>query len=280
MWPLPRAESVSEAFAWCKRLATGHYENFPVGSLLLPASIRPHVFNVYAFSRVADDIADEPWTSNASERLKRLDALDDLVLQASQGRTSSGNVLLVALSQSILDCSLSAEHLRALLSAFRQDVQFRRPQTWDEVLDYCTRSANPVGRLILEISGVRNPKANQASDAVCTALQLINFWQDVSKDLPAGRNYLPVLEAATELATLRQGLALARGMLHEGRSVGAYVGGRLGLELRFIVACGMRMLRKCERLDQQLFTHRPVLQRSDYLWALLAAYTLPWRPQS
>ena len=178
------------AYAWCLRLAHEHYENFPVASRLLPAASRPHVAAVYAFARTADDFADEGERSEA-ERLRLLDDWQSRLADAVAGRTradgSDASQIFLALGESIRTCKLDFHDLENLLSAFRQDVTTRRYDNWDALADYCRRSANPVGRLVLGIVGQRSEKLFEYSDAVCTALQLTNFWQDLERDWAKGQ---------------------------------------------------------------------------------------------
>jgi squalene synthase HpnC len=273
------SDGIADAYRWCEQLATSHYENFPVGSVLLPKTMRPHVFAVYAFSRTADDIADEPWTTQAAERLARLDELGALVTAWSAGDTSDGSLLGMALANTMQACSLDVKPFHDLLSAFRQDAAFVRPAAWADVLDYCSRSANPVGRLVLSIAGVTNAEAFRASDDVCTALQLINFWQDLSIDIPRGRHYLPSTHSERDghAATLLQGLHMARERMLRGAAVVHHVRGRLRWELMLIIAAASRVLTQCESLADSLFEQRPALGKTDYLWATLAVLTGQWQ---
>ena len=183
------------AYARCERLAREHYENFPVASRLLPARMRPHIAAIYAFARTADDIADEPGLADA-DRLRRLDdwgrRLDEAGEELSPAPAyDQHDHIFRALAHTMRECCLPASLFRDLLSAFRQDVVRKRYATWDDVLDYCRRSANPVGRLVLRVAGVSSPELDARSDDVCTALQLTNFWQDVQKDWRIGRIYVP-----------------------------------------------------------------------------------------
>ncbi len=272
------ADRLTQAYRWCEELATSHYENFPVGSILLPKAMRPHIYAVYAFSRTADDIADEPWTSDAKQRVERLDKLAGQVRLWANGENSDDSPLGLAMAHTIVSCQLDPQLLLDLLSAFRQDALFRRPATWSDVLDYCQLSANPVGRLVLSISGVHDEAAFAASDDVCTGLQLINFWQDLSVDLPRGRTYLPSedCERQGNHATLLDGLSIARFRLCRGSTVVRHVRGRLRWELQLIIATATRILVMCERNVTRLPSYRPTLGRTDYLWALLALLTGRW----
>ena len=184
---------LASAYSYCERVARQHYENFPVASFLLPAAARPHIAAVYAFARVADDLADEGDVPPA-ERLAALDRWSARLLAAAYGepqaRDEHANVFL-ALSNTIRTCRLQVPLLQDLLSAFRQDVTVTRYESWADVLDYCRRSANPVGRLVLKIAGYEDPALDVKADAVCTALQVTNFLQDLQIDWRRGRLYVP-----------------------------------------------------------------------------------------
>lgn len=269
---------MAEAYKWCEHIATSHYENFPVGSLILPAAMRPHVFAVYAFSRVADDIADEPWTESAEERLQQLTDLEIRVHQWHAGNAPPESPLGIAVSHTMKSCSLDKQLFLSLLSAFRQDVEFVQPESWSDVFDYCNRSANPVGRLVLAIAGVHDDDALSASDDVCTALQLINFWQDLSIDIPRRRWYLPSREINEHGAqkVLLDGIGYAGELMHRGSIITRHVHGRLRWELSLIIAVAMRILRRCEDMREKLFHQRPTLRRADYFWALASLLSPRW----
>src|SRR5215510_7317205 len=188
--------ALARAYAACEALARSHYENFPVASRLLPAPMRPHVAAVYAFARIADDIADEG-TAPAEERLtklyawqRRLHAALEVELEAEPPHEHE-DLIIVATAHSIRTLDLAVAWFDDLISAFAQDTTTNRYASWTDVFDYCRRSANPVGRLVLRIAGYRNDVLDRASDAVCTALQLTNFWQDFGRDWRAGRLYVP-----------------------------------------------------------------------------------------
>ena len=272
---------VREAYAACERLAREHYENFPVASRLLPARMRPHIAAIYAFARRADDFADEPGLDDA----ERLRLLDDWEAQLTgEGR----DAVVVALHQTIRACDLPLRLFTDLLSAFRQDVTTHKYETWAEVLDYCRRSANPIGRLVLRVAGYDDAALDRRSDAVCTALQLTNFWQDFDRDWQQGRLYVPREEYAragareSDLAARRltpewrNALAAAaartRGLFDEGRPVCDGVRGRLRWELRATWLGGRRILDKLERAGFDVFNQRPTLGAADVphmLWHLL-----------
>jgi phytoene synthase len=175
----------------CRDLALRHYENFPVGRFGVPRDRRPDIHAVYAFARMADDFADEPQYEG-----KRLALLDDWGKKLESCLTSPEEPVFVALGDTIRRLQLPLDPFRDLLSAFRQDVGTPRYAHWNDVLDYCRRSANPIGRLVLAVTGQESPEALALSDDLCTALQLTNFWQDLSVDHPRGRSYLPKADAA------------------------------------------------------------------------------------
>ena len=238
------------AYASCAHIATSHYENFPVASVLVPLRMRKHLFAFYAFSRKADDLADEPWTSVASERLRALEELESLLVDP---HLPTDDPVIVAVRATLRDCNLSSAPLQRLLEAFRRDVAFVAPTTWEEVLTYCSYSANPVGELFLRLDhGQRSvsSEALEASDAVCTALQITNFLQDLSIDIPRGRHYLPL--------PVDDVIARTHELFMRGRHVVQYAHSlRVRLELRAIIAGGEAMLHLCgQRTDTTL---RPAL---------------------
>jgi phytoene synthase len=319
--------SLAAAYDACARLARAHYENFPVASLLLPRTMRPHVAALYAFARTADDFADEGAIS-AGERHRLLDdwlsrlhrsvspgeaeASPDVrdrraTLQGRQreerenldagrdpGATAPADFhdqIFEALARTIRECRLPVVLFEDLLSAFRQDVDKKRYGTWDEVLDYCRRSANPVGRLVLRIAGYEDADLDRASDALCTALQLANFWQDLERDWLRGRLYLPLddLEAcgARERtlderrltpewrAAMQRVADRTRSLFERGRPVCDGVSGRLRFELRATWLGGIAILNRLEASGFDVFTNRPSLGKRDFGPILLGA--LCWR---
>jgi squalene synthase HpnC len=273
---------VEAAYATCLRLARAHYENFPVASRLVPAESRPHVAAIYAFARTSDDFADEGDRS-ADERLALIADWQRRLEQAADGHVdddgSEAAHIFVALSATMKRCGLEVQLFRDLLSAFAQDVVVKRYETWEELLDYCRRSANPVGRLVLRVSGCRRPEADRQSDAVCTALQLTNFWQDIERDWEKGRVYVPRALMAAHGAledhlarrtwtpnwreTLIEAGRRTRALFAEGRPVTEAVRGRLRYELRATWLGGTRILDRLEAVDYNIFARRPTLGPSD-----------------
>ncbi|MEO0317486.1 MAG: squalene synthase HpnC [Pseudomonadota bacterium] len=257
-----------------------HYENFPVASPLLPARMRAAVRVIYAFARSADDIADEG-DALPTERIAALDAYEVELDRIDAGQPAS-SPLFVELATVITEYpALDTGPLRALLSAFRQDVAKTRYASWDELLDYCRRSADPVGRIMLALHGERDPALLTMSDAICSALQVINFLQDVAIDWQKARIYLPQEDFqrfGIDEQQIAQGriderwhafmqfeVDRARALMLAGAPLARRVQGRLGWELRFIVLGGLRILEKIENAGHDVFRHRPKLGKGDWL---------------
>ena len=276
--PIPA--DLTDAYAYCERLARSHYENFPVASFLLPKGVRPHIAALYAFARTADDFADEEQRTH-EERYRLLEDWRELLWQAADPGAWQKlySPLFRALGHTIRQCALPVSLLEDLLSAFRQDVATSRYASWPDLLDYCRRSANPVGRLVLRICGYADDEIERRSDAVCTALQLANFWQDFAIDWKRGRLYLPREEweavgaAESDLATgrmtpaWRDALASAaqrtRALFDEGRAVCDLVEGRLRYELRLTWLGGTLILDRLDEVGYDVFVSRPRVERGD-----------------
>jgi squalene synthase HpnC len=285
------------AYAACMRMAEQHYENFPVASRLLPKDARPHIAAIYAFARMADDFADEGDVPDAA-RISALEVWQWRLHEALAGRIeadgSDAAHVFTALSDTIRKFDLEVPLFEDLLSAFCQDVLVKRYETWADLLDYCHRSASPVGRLVLRVCGYRDAKLDLQSDAICNALQLTNFWQDIAVDWKKGRVYVPrELSAAAgaaedSLATgewtveweyaLRDAAERTRRLFAEGRPLVDTVRGRLRYELRATWLGGMRILDKLERRRFDSLHHRPKLGWIDA--GRIALATARWRPAS
>jgi phytoene synthase len=253
-----------------------HYENFPVASWLLPAALRGPVQTIYRFARTADDIADEGGEP-AQERLRRL---EDCRRQLAHPGTPEARL--------IREHQLPGQLFRDLLDAFAQDVTKTRYADYAELLDYCRRSANPVGRLLLHLFKRTSETDLAQSDAICSALQLTNFWQDVALDFAKGRVYLPQDEMARHAVAerhiaqavcddawrdlMRFEVQRTRELLLSGAPLGRSLPGRLGLEIRATVQGGLRILEKIEHVGYDVFRRRPVLAWFD--WPLLLARAL------
>lgn len=280
--------SIEQAFAHCQRMAESHYENFPVGSLLIPKRLRKHVYSIYAFARVADDFADEGYEDGGMVQTERLAALDDW--QQRLERCFAGEAdhpVFIALAATVAELNLPIKPLSDLLSAFKQDVVKTRYANFDEVLDYCTRSANPVGRLILLLFDYRDERLFQLSDSICTALQLANFWQDVSVDIAKDRIYLPQNDMQRFGVTI-ENLRSARfspqfaellkfqvdrtwQLFNQGRQLPELVSGRLRYELRLTWFGGTNILKQIEALGYDTLNQRPTNSTFDKLRLLARA---------
>jgi squalene synthase HpnC len=270
-------------------MARAHYENFPVGSLLVPRHLRPHVYSIYAFARTADDFADEGYDTplSVTDRLSALAAWGRQLEDCCRSR--SRHPVFIALSETVREMQLPMQLFRDLLSAFSQDVVKRRYANFDEVLDYCRRSANPVGRLILLLFGYRDERLHELSDHICTALQLANFWQDVSVDLQKERVYLPQDEMARfgykeeELqarefneryaALLQFQVERTRELFLKGRMLPELTQGRLRYELRLTWHGGMRILERIAEQQYDTLSRRPKITTTDKLRLLWRTMT-------
>jgi len=280
-----------------RAVSIDHYENFPVASWLCPPRLRPPILAIYRFARTADDLADEG-DAPPDARLARLAEYRRDLHAAAQGRAPSPQWPRVfgPLAAQLRACALPVQPLDDLLDAFAQDVTKTRDAApyadWPELLDYCRRSANPVGRLLLHLYGVQDAQALRESDAICTALQLINFWQDLSEDIPRGRYYLPLAECAAhglvireparDFAALRPDAQTdslmaaltghARRAMLQGAPLARRVPGRAGWELRAVVQGGLRTLDKVAALGARALLQRPALVKADaprVLWRMM-----------
>ena len=247
-----------------------HYENFPVASWLCPPALRAPILALYGFARTADDIADEG-NATAAERLALLQLYRQDLHESwrnPQHRSAQWPEVFAALTRQHQTWAFPLGLLEDLLDAFEQDVTYTRDHhvyaNRTELLDYCRRSANPIGRLILHLAQVQDAESLAMSDAICSALQLINFWQDLSVDVPRGRLYLPLG------ANLTDELAYARALMEQGAPLVRRLPGRLGWELRLVVQGGLRILDKAEREDTRRI--RPTVHAGDtplMLWRAL-----------
>lgn len=263
-------------------LAKNHYENFPVGSFLIPKNYRKDVAIVYWFARTADDLADE---GNAApeKRLEELNKFENEFQKSLKG--ISDNLYFIQLAKTITEKKLSITHFTDLLSAFKQDVVKKSYNNFDEVLDYCQRSANPVGRILLELFKVDNDAAGNCSDKVCTALQLTNFYQDTVLDIGKGRNYYPqdemetfgVIKKMFELkeinpnikALLKHNVDRAQVLFDEGKNLLKYLNGRFKVEIKWTIAGGEKILDKIRKNDYDVFSIRPKLNKIDFIGLLI-----------
>jgi squalene synthase HpnC len=273
-------DRLAAAYAHCARIARGHYENFTIGSWLLPRRLRLDLAAVYAFARGADDLADEG-NVPADERVARLDAWEERLLACARDPGAADEPLFVALGHTIARHQLPLAPLRDLLVAFRRDAAGDTAAfpTFADLLEYCRCSANPVGRIVLSLFGHRDAARQARSDDICTALQLTNFWQDVAGDLARGRTYIPAedmdrfpgsraaLAARAANDDFRRLLAFevarTRVLFARGLVLAKMVTGRLAREVRMFARGGMAVLDRIEAVDHDVFARRPTLTRAD-----------------
>ena len=269
-----RSPGAADACASFIGMGVGHYENFPVASLLMPSHLRPAVRAIYRFARTADDLADEG-DAGPGQRLADLQALGRELDALDQPSTRWPDV-----ARAVAEHGLDRNLLRDLLSAFMQDVTTLRYADFTTLLDYCRRSANPIGRLLLALFRRSGPETNALSDAICTGLQLTNFWQDVAVDWRKGRIYLPLEDlqrfgvSEDDIAGACRGAAWqalmafeverTRRMLLAGAPLAGMLGGRIGLELRLVVHGGLRILERIDATDGDVFDRRPALTARDW----------------
>lgn len=263
----------------------GHYENFPVASILLPGRLRAPVRAIYAFARAADDVADEG-DAAPEARLAELESFRERLRAIERGATPD-DPIFGPLASVVRAHALPWQPFHDLLDAFSQDVSKTRYAHFGEVMDYCRRSANPIGRLLLALFGDREPRHQAWSDGICSALQLINMLQDVAVDYRKGRIYLPQDEMARFGVTERQiaegrtdglwqlfmnsQIERARRILAAGAPLGRALPGRVGLEMRLIILGGERILHKLHASRGDVFQQRPTLGPSDWLYMLRRA---------
>jgi squalene synthase HpnC len=260
-----------------------HYENFPVASLLLPKRLRAPIEVIYRFARTADDIADEG-TESDDVRLRRLSVYQRAVERIAAGETPTES-LFADVARIVREHGLPAQLFGDLISAFSQDVTKKRYADFTDLMDYCRRSANPIGRLLLHLFKRTSETDLAGSDAVCSALQLINFWQDVELDFDKGRIYLPQDEMKKHGVSERHiaeqrcdeawralmsfQVTRSREMVRRGQPMARSLPGRMGLEIRATIQGGLRLLEKIEQAKYDVFRRRPVLRGLD--WPLLLA---------
>ncbi len=287
-----RPPTPAEARAYCRRLARSHYENFTVVSWLLPRALRQHFYNVYAYCRWADDLADE--AAGPTESLALLDWWERQLHDCYRGH--SVHPVFVALRTTIKEFSIPQEPFLALLSAFRQDQRVTRYETFDELLDYCRRSANPVGRLVLYLGRCHDEENGRLTDKVCTGLQLANFWQDVARDFERGRIYLPQescrafgyemadFERRTCTQAFRRLLASeverAEALLNAGWPLVSRVPRELQMDVALFIRGGLAILTAIRRQDFDVWSRRPVVGKFEKIRLLASELSRGWLGQS
>lgn len=281
-----KVSTAKEAFEFCKNVANRHYENFPVGSIAIPRKVRKHFFSVYAYSRFADDIADE-FASDDSKKNLAIEMLEQLAKYAAEKFNSQcGNPIFMALGETMKLLNLPAKPFINLTVAFIKDINFARAETIEDLYDYCQYSANPVGEIVLRLYGEYNEENAALSDKICTALQLVNFWQDISVDKHKGRIYLPKkIFPKIELNDLLQNKKssilqddltiiynLTYNLFAEGKLLANKVKSkRLMLELKMVVAGGLKILSKVNRLGTDIISKKPIISKIDVAGIFLKA---------
>ncbi len=274
--------TLDEAFEYCAGVTNSHYENFPVASLFLPEGKRHYLQAIYAFSRIADDFADEGGIE-PSQRLELLNDWEHKLVRCYEGEAE--HPVFIALNDTVNKLNIPIEPLRDLLTAFKQDVSQSRYETFEELLGYCCCSANPVGRLVLMIFGYRHEDMYKLSDNICTALQLANFWQDISVDVLKDRLYLPLEDMrryGVSVEDWKQGansekfkelikfeVERTREMFFAGSELPEMVDRDLQLELKLVWFGGMGILKKIERMKFQVQKQRPHLTTMNKIMILL-----------
>lgn len=269
----PNAAAVADAYRYCERIATSHYENFTIASWLMPRAMRPHMYAIYAYARCADDFADE------DRDLAKLDEWEHELDLAFAGAPQSP--VFVALADTVRKFDIPRQPFADLLTAFRSDVDFKGFDTLDDLLGYARCSANPVGRLVLYLFGYRDAERQRLSDLVCSGLQLANFWQDVAIDFRKGRIYFPRQDlsrfgiapddldrgetTASFVELMRHEVGVARAMLLEGGELRRLVDRRLCRDIAMFAGGGLAILRAIEAVDYDVFHRRPKLSKPDYL---------------
>jgi squalene synthase HpnC len=278
------SSSIQQAFRTCEEIAFRHYENFPVASHFIPKSKRKYVAAIYAFARAADDIADEDGLQD-DVRLRMLSELELKLRDCTSGRAT--DPVFITLAETVARFGLPITLFLDLLAAFKMDVEKKRYANWDELLAYCSLSANPIGRLILRLFDCDGDEKLRASDAICTALQLTNFWQDLSIDMKRNRIYLPLEDMrkfnCTEEDVIQQRYneSFRSLMLHEvEKTVSLYVEGKpllnsVGRDLRFQLTLtwlgGMRILQKIRWNNSDVFRQRPTISAWDKCYLVMQA---------
>ena len=275
------APPLAEAQEYCRRLARSHYENFSVASWFLPERLRQHFFNVYAYCRISDDLGDE--VGNPAQSLQLLDQWERELTACYEG--SPRHPVFVALAGTVRECGIPKHEFSDLLTAFRQDQTTPRYQTFGDLLGYCRNSANPVGHLVLYLCGYKDSERQKLSDFTCTALQLANFWQDVSVDYAKGRIYLPLEDlrrfgvAEDEIRDtentpafcemMKFEVARAREWFEQGRPLVRKVSRELAIDIDLFSRGGMEILNAIERQGCAVLGRRPAISRARKL-ALVA----------
>lgn len=277
-----KEDVLNKAYIDSVQFAKSHYENFPVISFLIPKYLRKHIAVIYKFARQADDIADEG-NFSVEERINKMNIYENEFNNSLSGKYS--DPFWMAVANTINQLNLTSDYFKDLIKAFRQDIIKKRYKKFKEVLDYCKCSANPVGRLILELFNIRDDKISVNSDYICTALQLTNFYQDFNLDLKKDRIYIPedeiiafnlsennfkMKENKFNFAALIQfQIRRAKNMFLDGYDLLPHLPRRLKYEIGLTILCGEKILAKIEEINYNVLDNRPVLSKKDYFSLLM-----------
>lgn len=275
-------ELIRSSFEYCENIAKKHYENFPVASKLLPPDKRKYIYAIYAFARQADDFADEPGIGSKDERVHLLEQWEKKLSDCFDSKADGP--VFIALGVTVRDCGIPIEPLKNLLKAFKQDVKKNRYESFEEVLCYCENSANPIGRLVLNVFGSKDETLYPYSDKICTALQLTNFWQDIKIDLTKNRVYLPkedMLNFGYDeddlysnrfnknfIELMRFEVERTEKIFSEGEKLIHFFKNDdnlkyLTIELKLILSGGKLILQKLKGIGYDIFNKRPVITGLD-----------------
>ncbi|HUX62019.1 MAG TPA: squalene synthase HpnC [Ignavibacteriaceae bacterium] len=276
---------INSAYNEAIKFAKNHYENFPVISFLIPKNLRKHIGIIYWFARTADDIADEGALSEA-ERLNQLNEFEKRLTETLKGNFS--NQFDLALHSTVNEKNLSTEHFYNLLKAFRQDITVKRYEDFSSLQGYCVNSANPVGRLILELYNIHDEDAFNYSDSICTALQLTNFWQDTALDYQKGRIYYPLNDMEKYGVTenmfefrknnfnlremVKSNVDQTLKMFDKGSNLLTFLHGRLKYEIKWTILGGEMILDKIRLSDYDVLNFRPHITKKDFLTLLIKSF--------
>lgn len=276
--------TIEDSYKYCEKIAKEHYENFPIASFFIPKEKRKYIYSIYAYARAADDFADEVGIGDKEKRLKLLDEWNSKLNNTGNGNASEP--VFIALKQTMKDCDIPKKPLENLLKAFKQDVIKNRYIDFDEVLQYCVNSANPVGRLVLMVFGIHDEKYFMLSDKICTALQLTNFWQDVEIDMKKDRIYIPLEEMKSYgysekdlcdriyndnfIKLMKFQVERTEKLFKEGKALIKLISEnpgtiKLARELKLIWLGGMEILKSIKKADYNIFKYRPEITFWDKL---------------
>jgi squalene synthase HpnC len=281
--------SLADAQAFCRKIACLHYENFPVGSVIVDRNKREHFYSIYTFARIADDIADE-FQDNNSDRIDALDRMSDLIDESFNYPENIKNPLFIALTKTIKEKNIPPDTLKKLLIAFKRDILFEPPDNILDLEDYCKYSANPIGELVLRIYDAYNEITAPLSDSICTGLQLVNFWQDFSRDLPVGRLYIPadliskyqlsseeILSGNPDMDKFKRLISeiydITEKYFADGTSILQYLKQfRLRTEIALTIRGGLLVLEKSRKKGTAILKDRPKLNKINYIELIILAF--------